>query len=71
MISITRYEKQYWAHCAQDMYAHGINWAGHLLSANASRREGEMISAEKFDECARIYRAWLTFGEFPSAVRES
>lgn len=62
-ITPTDHEKLEWARCAQAMYAREENANGHKLSAAAALPHGAVMYAEKYDQVAAIYRAWLVFDE--------
>ena len=68
MMTITNFEQMEWSRCANAMYAAHINWAGHRLSALASLPAGSRIPCRIYDDAARMYRAWLVFGELPGVA---
>jgi len=65
-MTITESEQMEWSRCANAMYARGVNWAGHRLSALASLPRGSMIPTTIYDDAARLYRRWLIDNEFPA-----
>lgn len=64
----TDHEKAEWARCAKAMYAHGVNGAGHFLSALAALPRDADVAVHRFDMAQSIYRDWLNFNTYPDGA---
>jgi len=70
-VTPNQHEKNEWSRMATAAYRIGRNDVGTMYSVAASASNGQRFRLDYFDQLMTGYRAWLMFGQWPVAARNT